>query len=144
MNCEFPNTKITFLDDDGMDELPLHRKLGHMANKDGANVGSAIFSYGINRCDFPDVFETILNNEGYNGLSLDNIVVYRRRLTFLLKPEEKGASFVNLDVYLSGTCGKIQVNKGEDKFAVIEWTNGEVQSFEAMVFGSRTSMYIQD
>jgi hypothetical protein len=113
-----------------------------MANQEQANVGSKIFYHGIARCDFPELFEKALNGESYRGLSLDDMVVFLKRLEFVFKTED--GSKASVEVPLKGTCGKIQINKGENKFAIMEWTNGEMRSFDKMIFGKMTHMIIQN
>ena len=143
MNCEFPNFKVTFIENDRLEEATLGEKLGYMANADRMNVGSDIFSYGINRCDFPGLFEAILDNREYKGFTLNNILVHRRWIGFVLKQKDDGKE-VRVDIALEDTCGKFQVNKGENKFAILEWANGELRKFDMMVFDKMTSVQIED
>ena len=143
MSLEFPMFKVTFIDEDRFDDMEIHKKLAHMANTGNANIGGNIFSFGIARCDFPDLFEKILNKESYNGLSLKNVVVHRRLISFTLVHEGDNET-TNLDISLEGTCGKCQVNEGENRLAVMEWANGELRDFNMMICGRMTHMLIQD
>jgi len=142
MTCAFPLSHVDFCDGDRMNALPLHQKLGYMANSERANVGSDVFSYDIARCDFPELFEKILKNERYHDLALDDMEVFPEQLVFILATEDRAKA--RLEIPLKGTSGKFQVNKGDYKFAVVEWKNGKVESFDLMVCGGITHVSVCD
>ncbi len=144
MNCEFLNCKVTFIENDGLEGATLWQQLGYMANEDRMNVGNDIFYYGINRCDFPELFEAVLNDREYRGFALSNVVVSEKWIGFVLKQKDDGKE-VRVDIALKGTSGKIQINKGECKFAIIEWTNGMLGDvFNTMAFGQIKTIQIED
>lgn len=128
LGFEFFNVK--FIENSDMDNLPVNKKLGYMANCDQANIGNSIFTL-LHRCDFPDLFAMVLSYGTFRGLYLDAMKVYLNKITFCLACNE-GRTY-HIDVPLAGTSGKFQVKKGGMRFAIVEWTNGEVQSFDKAI-----------
>ena len=128
LGFEFFN--VQFIDDDSMNGLPVNKKLGYMANYERANVGNKIFGL-LNRSDFPDLFGAILHYGTYRDLYLDGMKIYPDKISFLLACNEGRTYFV--EVPLAGTNGKFRVKKGGMRFAIIEWTNGEIKSFDRAI-----------
>ena len=144
MDCTFSVFEVTFDNSERLSAAKLSERLSCMASTGRANVGNEdLFSRGIARSDFPTIFEEVLKDGKSMGLELKDVDIRRRRFTFILKPEEGGCD-IRLDVLLEGTSGKIQIDKSDYKFAVVEWTNGEVHTFQRITCGEIAPVMIFD
>ena len=143
MDSMFPVFEVTFNNTKGLGAIKLPEQLGFMASIGNANVGNVdLFSRGIARRDFPDLFAGILKEGKAKGLILKDIYVRRKRITFILKPEDGGCD-VRLDISLEGSSGRIQIDKDNCKF-IVEWTDSEVKVLQRIINGQPQDLMILD
>lgn len=143
MNCTFPSFNLVFDNDERLNAMTLPNKLSYLASTDGANVGNVdLFSLGVARRDFPELFSGILENGEGMGLTLKDVEVRRQRIAFILRRND--GKDINLYFMIKGTSGNFQINKNDYKFAIAEWTNGAVHNLQRITCGEIAPMMIFD
>lgn len=139
----FSKFELKFPYNRGIDELALGRKLGYLANHDGMVYDQDIFSYGIVRYDFPELFDAVLKGELYKGtFELASLVLKKHQIDVVFCLIENTEKKFRIGLPLIGTFGEIQAVEADGQVVNIKWNDGTIVEAERRSNSSATQIPI--
>lgn len=141
----FSKVELRFPYNPGIDELTLGRKLGYLANHDGMVYDQDIFSHNIARCDFPELFDAVLDGKLYKEtFELVGLELKKHRIDFVFCLIENTKKTFRIGLPLIGTFGEIQLIEADAQVVDIEWNDGTIVKAERYLSNSTTEDLIPD